>query len=463
MSRSETSRQQEVEGQLLSKDEALDLARRATELCAPYEAHASVCSEHLERTPFTGNEIQPDVVDKSETLYLRVLVDGREATISTPQPEVHELKELAAAAVQQARVQTATSAGFSFPGPQQYPETQPVIPCTTLWTHEQRAEGARIVIEQALSGGLVADGEYYTATRQVAMTNSAGLEVCGARTDAGLRARAQALSGASGYGDGYSRDAKQINPLEIAELAVSKAMLDGDPTSLEPGRYEVVLEHNAVADLLSQLAVGFSAEAVRNGHSFVPSEPGRELTGPFVTISEDPVGADGLHSPFDSEGIPRRVVPLLTQGKIHEPVYDLRTAAESGRESTGHAVAPWDRELTQGPLPCSLFMEHGDAELESLIASVLRGLLITRFRTVQVLDPARARLGGVACEGTFLIENGVIVRPVTDLRFEEDLLEAFRQIELVSRERKLVMQGRSRCTVVPALKLASFNITGSGA
>lgn len=441
------------------KEDAQELVHHVVALCRPHDAHASLWMEHLEGTAFADNRLQPDTLEQSETLYLRVHVDGREATVCTRDLDRGALQRLAEEAVQQARSSSARGVDYPLPGAQQYPQLHAFNASTALWTCDQRSEGIRAVIEQALSGGLVAEGEYYTATRQVTLANSVGLQGCEARTDAGLMVWAHRPGGASGYGDGYARDAKQINPLEVAEQAISKALLGGDPVTVGPGRYEVVLEHNAVADLLSQLAPGFGAQAVADGRSFVPRS-GEELTSPRLSITEDPLHPDGFYSAFDSEGTCRQAVPLVENGLAQGAVYDLRTGAAVGRSSTGHSPAPLE-EASSGPVPCSLFMDHADEEVEALIAAVQRGLLITHFRNVEVVDLARARLRGLACEGTFLIENGVITNPVQDLHFEEDVWDAFRTIDLISRERKLVMQGLSRCTVVPALKLSRFNFTGS--
>ena len=59
-------------------------------------------------------------------------------------------------------------------------------------------------------------------------------------------------------------------------------------------------------------------------------------------------------------------------------------------------------------------------------------------------------------DGTFLIRDGKIAHPVRNLRYTQSVLDAFSNVQAISRERKL--QGRA---LVPALKLANFRFTGS--
>jgi predicted Zn-dependent protease len=67
---------------------------------------------------------------------------------------------------------------------------------------------------------------------------------------------------------------------------------------------------------------------------------------------------------------------------------------------------------------------------------------------------------GMTRDGTFLIENGEIARPVKDLRFTQSYVDALANVEAVGGESKLVLNEVGFATRVPALKLGSFNFTG---
>ncbi len=443
-----------------NRDEALDVVRRAVRACGPADgAQATMVEKRRESTRYAENRIAEETRDEDETLCLRVWVDGREAAGCTAQLGAASIESFAQAVVEKAR--NASRAGgppFALPGPQQYPEDiHPYIPATALWTPQQRAESVRIVIQQAGVSGLTIGGTYFTEVRQMAVANSAGLEAAYASTLAGLTAAADgAPSGAAGYGEGYARDVMQINPLEVAELAVSRALIGPSPIDLEPGEYEVVLDWAAVADLLRCLLPGFSAKAVQEGRSFLAGALGKNITGPQVSITEDPLTSDGLHHPFDSEGMPRQQVELIRQGVATGVVHDLHTAAREGTNSTGNAADPVSAIRGSGPMPASIFMAEADEELETLIGPVERGVLITRFGQLSMENQTGSLLSGTTQNGTFLIENGIIARPIRDISFRQDILEAFRGIELVSREQRLMI--RNGCHIIaPMLKLGRLS------
>jgi len=93
-----------------------------------------------------------------------------------------------------------------------------------------------------------------------------------------------------------------------------------------------------------------------------------------------------------------------------------------------------------------------------MIASVKRGIYVTRFHYVNIEDPSRQTLTGMTRDGTFLIENGELTRPVRDLRFTQSSIDALSTTLAVSRERALV--GEEAPVMVPYLLLEKFAITG---
>ena len=128
-------------------------------------------------------------------------------------------------------------------------------------------------------------------------------------------------------------------------------------------------------------------------------------------------------------------------------------------ESTGHAVeggAAW------GFVGGNLVLEVGAVRDGDLMADVERGLLVTDFWYTRVLDPRTQVVTGLTRNGVWLIEDGKIVRPVTNLRFTQSYLEALAPgaIRGASRERTLIREGWDAAYVVPSLHLASWNFTG---
>ena len=105
-------------------------------------------------------------------------------------------------------------------------------------------------------------------------------------------------------------------------------------------------------------------------------------------------------------------------------------------------------------------MAPGPTPRDELIGGIKRGLWVTRFHYINPVHPKKAILTGMTKDGTFLIEDGRITRPLLNFRFTQSIPEAFSDVRAASIETKLVpgeFFGPNRC---PALHLASFNFTG---
>jgi predicted Zn-dependent protease len=176
------------------------------------------------------------------------------------------------------------------------------------------------------------------------------------------------------------------------------------------------------------------------------------ITGTNITINDDPFLPAFAGMPFDFEGVPKRKITLIEKGVAKGVAHDSRSAKLAGAESTGHAL-PADNP--RGPYPKNLTLEPGDATLEQMISSTTMGLLITHFWYINYLNPMKAQVSGSTRDGTFLIENGALTKPVRNLRATPAILEAFAKADQIGRDRVLYPQ-YSAVLYVPAMKIASM-------
>jgi predicted Zn-dependent protease len=265
-------------------------------------------------------------------------------------------------------------------------------------------------------------------------------------------------NGASGYAQSTASDIRAIDPTVVGEEAAGKAERSADAVDLDPGEYPVILEEYAVATVLEYLSwMGFSALAVEEGRSFM--EIGEQIMGPNVTIWDDGLDPRGLPTAIDYEGVPKRRVDLISEGVARALVHDTATAARAGTTSTGHGLpAP----NAFGPIALNLFMAPGSGAKEVMAAGIERGVWVTRFHYVNVVHAKRGILTGMTKDGTFLIEDGRITRPIRNLRFTQSIPEAFSVIEAIGSETRLVAAEYSGIMArVPALRIARFAFTGA--
>ncbi len=107
------------------------------------------------------------------------------------------------------------------------------------------------------------------------------------------------------------------------------------------------------------------------------------------------------------------------------------------------------------PAPGSLVMQGGTRTMEDLIASTGKGLLITRFWYIRVVNPQTAQLTGLTRDGLFLIEKGAIAGPAVNMRFNESPIVMLQNVEGLT---AAIPAGRM---IVPAIKAREFTFTST--
>ena len=144
--------------------------------------------------------------------------------------------------------------------------------------------------------------------------------------------------------------------------------------------------------------------------------------------------------------------------EVGNVVYSILTAHKEGKQSTGHALPPGEEIAA---MPINIFFGTGEHTVDQMIASLERGLIVTRFHYINgLLDTRRALFTGMTRDGTFYVENGKIKYPVKNLRFTDSMLEAFSRVEMISKEPKLQLSYWYGANVVPALKIKDLNFSG---
>jgi predicted Zn-dependent protease len=191
------------------------------------------------------------------------------------------------------------------------------------------------------------------------------------------------------------------------------------------------------------------------------------LFGENITIWDDVTHPLQTGAPFDGEGMRRQRVPLVEKGIVQRVVYARATAARMKRSedkdkvgpiaATGHGFA-LPNETGEMPLNIVFGTPKNPQTLAQMIASTERGVLVTRLWYIREVDPYEKIVTGMTRDGTFLVENGHVLRGVRNFRFNQSLIHMLASVEAMS------VPGRS-CgeesfdMVVPAMKVRDFNFT----
>ena len=281
----------------------------------------------------------------------------------------------------------------------------------------------------------MAAGALSTRLERVAVANSLGVGAVHERTQAHFHV-VMLYEDSAGYAAAEGMGLSQIDTRAVADRAAMKALQGANPRHIRAEPMPAIFEPVAAAELLRPFVHGFSALAYQEQRSFTCDLLGSKACAEQLNIIDDAADPRTYTRPFDWEGVPKQRVELVREGVISELLYDSYTAGreQPPRASTGHAAPPPGR---WGPVPENVIVLPGRESLDELIASVDRGLLVSRVHYLNVVHPRKLILTGMTREGTFLIENGQTTHAVHNLRFTQPFVEALGRLQAMGADGEL--------------------------
>jgi len=261
---------------------------------------------------------------------------------------------------------------------------------------------------------------------------------------------------ASGWAGVNHYALNKIDPNAIAARALDKCQHLDKPSAIEPGRYTVILEPQAIADLFVPVLYWLSREsAERPEGPFGGREPGRSKIGervldPRLMLGADPMDPDGGFLPYELwTGVPYQSVNWVERGVLCALAYDKRYAL---RFLHLDKALPSARSFRLAPAP-----DVPTSTIEEMVARTQRGLLVTRLDGVRLIDMKSLLCTGYTRDGIWLIENGKVTRPIKNFRFSESPLLVLNRVEDVGVAQRVFAPGYAY--VAPAVRVRDFNFT----
>lgn len=205
-----------------------------------------------------------------------------------------------------------------------------------------------------------------------------------------------------------------------AKLADSKrqlTQLDQTPKTVERGNYRTYLAPAAVAEILTMFSWGGVSEAAiqRGGSAFAALHRGEKQLSPQFNLSEN--FQHGLVPRFNELGEVAPVeLPIIAAGKLVNTLISSRTAKEYGKVSNG--ASAWEGLRSPEILP-------GTLAPSDILAALDTGLYVSNLHYLNWSDRTSGRITGMTRYACFWVENGKIVAPIENLRFDESLYRCF--------------------------------------
>ncbi|HEV7586859.1 MAG TPA: TldD/PmbA family protein [Longimicrobium sp.] len=438
----------------ISREEAEAIARRALSFSTADEARVNLQSATHGNTRFARNQVSTGGDAYDATVAVTSAFGKKTASAGTNRFDDESLRAVVQTSERLARLVPEDPEYLGELGPQQYPQSSAYFQSTADLTPEQRAAAVRAITEPADRQGLVSTGFLDIMVGSNAVATKKGLFAYQTGTVVNLTTTVRTPDGTgSGWAGTGQNDWARLNPAELADRAIRKAQLSRNPRAVEPGKWTVVLEPTAVANLVQLMVGAMDARQADEGRSFF-SKPGggNKLGEKFldqrVSIVSDPASPTAPSAAFNGGGLPNRRMVWVENGTVANLQYGRFWAQKQGKQPTGFADG--------------FSMAGGNSSVEEMIRSTERGLLVTRFWYIRPVDPRTILYTGLTRDGTFLIENGSITSAVKNLRWNESPVFMLNNVEMLSPPVRVSANesgDADSAVVVPAVKARDFTFT----
>ncbi len=345
----------------------------------------------------------------------RCIVNGKMGYASTEELSEEQAVQIVQKAAENAAVLEAEEPVFLGEGGQTYEEltlkayelpTTDSLIATVLDTQEKLYAANPAVVDGCQS-------EAFAERSEIAIVNSKGLDLHYANNRAGLATVAVVTDGKEMAND-WQVKLGQLDKLDTAALTAKAAQCAVEKLGggvAPTGTYPVVFSPDAMSDLLATFVSIFSSENAQKGLSKLADKEGAVIASDKVTLVDDPFHPESpVPINFDAEGSPTHRKNVIEGGVLKTLLYNLKTAAVAGKQTTGNASkAGYNSAVTVRPF--TMYLVPGELSEEELLDKAGNGVYINSLGGLHA--GANAISGDFSLQsGGFMIKNGIKTTPV---------------------------------------------------
>jgi len=434
-------------------------AKAATDKILSYvtasDATVTVSGDKLSHLRFAHNSFLTSGERISRSANATVWIDGKRGTSSTNDLDDASLKAMIEQAEKIARLAPVDREYLPTLGKQTYKPTRGYVEATANLSSAARAKAIGGILSQCEKEQVIGAGFHQARAQAAASATKNGNFSFEQTTNVSLSMTARTPDGqSSGYFLRSHFDIARLDTQRIAREAIRKAREGRGAQTIDPGVYTVILEPQAVADLLGGLSFSFNARNAEEGRSAYSAPGGKTRLGEKffderVNIYSDPWSPELPGSQAAQDGIPAERIYLVKNGVLENLIYSRFWAKQK------------EKSPTPGPVNTILETSGQTSTLEQMIGSTTRGILISRFWYIRSTDPRTASLTGLTRDGVWLIENGKIKQPVKNFRFNQSIIQMLApgNVEMMGVSERVGGSEGGGASLLPALKLKAFNFT----
>ena len=410
----------------MTKEEKYSLAKWAMKHAI--KSGAQQASVTISNSQSSSVEIREEKIDKLEqaiqsSLTIRLFVDKKYSAHSTNRLKKDELAKFIEQAIEGTRF-LSEDEFRSLPEPELYfngdnADLKTLDPGFGKIDPQKKIDLAFAVEKEVLGKDdriISVSTSYYDGQEERVLVTSNGFEGDSANSQYGLYSSVSVKSNDARPESSWSESAIFFDDLikeEIGKTALKRALDKIGQQKIESGKMTMIVENKQVGRIFSPLIQALNGSAIQQKNSFLIDKLDVKVASEKLTITDDPFIVSGRSSRlFDGEGLATK----------------KRSVFEKGILKTYYIDTYYGKKLQMEPTSGSstnLVFETGDKDLQGLIASVKRGILVTGFNGGNSNGTSGDFSYGI--EG-FLIEGGELVKPVSEMNITGNMKELWSNI-----------------------------------
>lgn len=238
---------------------------------------------------------------------------------------------------------------------------------------------------------------------------------------------------------------------DVGREAARRTLRKLGAEKIDTAQMPVVFDPDAARAILSLLSSCINGSSIWRKSSYLVDRVGTRVASDLVTIIDDPLipKAPGSRA-FDGEGLLSRRNVVVEKGILKTYLLDSYAARKLDLESTASASRGSSGGV--GPSTSNFVFQAGDITQEKLLKQTKRGLYVT-----EMMGYGFNAITGDFSRGAsgFLIENGELTKPVSEVTISLNVDQLWQSIDLVANDIDM-----RTATVSPTFRVAEMTVAG---
>jgi len=392
------------------------------------EKGAQQASVNISNSQSSSVEVREEKIDKLEQaiqsgLTIRLFVDKKYSAHSTNRLKKEELARFIEQAIEGTRF-LSEDEFRTLPEPELYykgdKENLLTLDSDFSKVDPQKKIELAFAVEKEVLGKderiISVSTGYYDGLEERVMVTSNGFEGDSANSQFGLYGSVSVKSDQARPESSWNESSiffEKLKKDNIGTTALQRAVNKIGQQKIGSEKMTMIVENKQVGRIFGPLVSALNGSAIQQKNSFLIDKLNEKVASDKLTITDDPFIVSGRGSRlFDGEGLATK----------------KRSVFEKGVLKTYYIDTYYGKKLQMAPTSGSttnLVFETGDKDLQGLIGTVKKGILVNGFNGGNSNGSTGDFSFGI--EG-FLIENGAITRPVSEMNITGNMKELWSNV-----------------------------------